>query len=65
MPSGLYLPASAIAAALALDLALGDPPWMPHPVRLIGRAVTLAKPVSAPANRGRTFGAVRYSPTRW
>jgi adenosylcobinamide-phosphate synthase len=40
MPSGLYLPASAIAAALALDLALGDPPWMPHPVRLIGRAVT-------------------------
>ena len=40
MPSGLYLPASAIAAALALDLVLGDPPWMPHPVRLIGRAVT-------------------------
>jgi adenosylcobinamide-phosphate synthase len=40
MPNGLYLPASAIAAALALDLALGDPPWMPHPVRLIGRAVT-------------------------
>jgi adenosylcobinamide-phosphate synthase len=40
MPNGLYLPASAIAAALALDLVLGDPPWMPHPVRLIGRAVT-------------------------
>jgi adenosylcobinamide-phosphate synthase len=40
MPSGLYLPASAIAAALALDLVLGDPPWMPHPVRLIGCAVT-------------------------
>jgi adenosylcobinamide-phosphate synthase len=40
MPSGLYLPTSAIAMALALDLALGDPSWMPHPVRLIGRAVT-------------------------
>jgi adenosylcobinamide-phosphate synthase len=40
MPNGLYLPTSAIAMALALDLALGDPPWMPHPVQLIGRAVT-------------------------
>jgi adenosylcobinamide-phosphate synthase len=40
MQSGLYLPTSAIAMALALDLALGDPPWMPHPVQLIGRAVT-------------------------
>ena len=40
MQSGLYLPTSAIAVALALDLVLGDPSWMPHPVRLIGRAVT-------------------------
>ena len=40
MHSGLYLPTSAIAMALALDLVLGDPPRMPHPVRLIGRAVT-------------------------
>ncbi len=40
MQSGLYLSTSAIAVALALDFALGDPPWMPHPVRFIGRAVT-------------------------
>jgi adenosylcobinamide-phosphate synthase len=31
-----YLSAPLIAAALVLDLILGDPPWMPHPVRLIG-----------------------------
>lgn len=29
-----------IAIAFALDLALGDPRWMPHPVRLIGRTIT-------------------------
>lgn len=40
MQSGLYLRTAAIAAALALDLVLGDPSWMPHPVRFIGRAVT-------------------------
>jgi adenosylcobinamide-phosphate synthase len=43
MQSGFYLSTSALAGALALDLALGDPPWMPHPVRLIGRAVTLGE----------------------
>jgi len=29
-----------ILIALALDLALGDPRWLPHPVRLIGRLTT-------------------------
>ena len=28
-----------ILIALLLDLALGDPRWMPHPVRLIGRLI--------------------------
>ncbi len=28
------------AAAYFLDLASGDPPWMPHPVRWIGRLIT-------------------------
>jgi len=37
--SGFYISTAPIAAALALDLVLGDPSWMPHPVRLIGRAV--------------------------
>jgi len=43
MQSGIYLPTAAIAAALALDLMLGDPSWMPHPVRFIGRAVVLGE----------------------
>ena len=32
-----------LAAALlgfVLDLLLGDPPWMPHPVVLMGRCIT-------------------------
>jgi adenosylcobinamide-phosphate synthase len=41
--NGLYISTASIAAALALDLALGDPSWMPHPVRFIGRAVTLGE----------------------
>ena len=43
MENGLYISTSQIAAALALDLMLGDPPWMPHPVRFIGRAVSLGE----------------------
>ncbi len=34
-----HLPTPLIAAALALDLLLGDPAWLPHPVRLVGRAI--------------------------
>jgi len=41
--NGLYISTASIAAALALDLVLGDPSWMPHPVRFIGRAVTLGE----------------------
>jgi adenosylcobinamide-phosphate synthase len=29
-----------LAAAYFLDLASGDPPWLPHPVRWIGRLIT-------------------------
>ncbi|MEI7673125.1 MAG: cobalamin biosynthesis protein, partial [Deltaproteobacteria bacterium] len=29
-----------IVIALLLDLALGDPRWLPHPVRIIGRLIT-------------------------
>lgn len=43
MKSGLYISTTLIAAALALDLVLGDPSWLPHPVRLIGRAVALGE----------------------
>ena len=34
----------ALTAGFLLDLLLGDPPWLPHPVRLIGRLVEWAEP---------------------
>jgi adenosylcobinamide-phosphate synthase len=43
LENGLYISSTLIAAAFTLDLALGDPSWIPHPVRLIGRAVTLGE----------------------
>jgi adenosylcobinamide-phosphate synthase len=36
-----HLPAPWIVGALALDLAFGDPAWMPHPVRLMGWLIDL------------------------
>lgn len=32
-----------IAAAVLLDLLLGDPAWIPHPVRLIGKTIELGE----------------------
>ncbi len=43
MNSVFHLSAPLIATALAIDLVLGDPPWMPHPVRLIGAAISLGE----------------------
>lgn len=40
-----YWSLAAIALALALDLAAGDPPWLPHPIRLMGRAVEKMEPL--------------------
>jgi adenosylcobinamide-phosphate synthase len=37
-----------IGAAIVLDLMIGDPRWMPHPVKLIGRA---AMALEAPTRR--------------
>jgi adenosylcobinamide-phosphate synthase len=34
-----HLPAPLILAALLIDVAAGDPAWIPHPVRLIGAAI--------------------------
>ncbi|HEX9078124.1 MAG TPA: cobalamin biosynthesis protein, partial [Desulfuromonadaceae bacterium] len=34
-----------IGLALLLDLALGDPPWLPHPVVLIGRLISTLETV--------------------
>jgi adenosylcobinamide-phosphate synthase len=33
-----------LSAGFILDLLLGDPPWLPHPVRLIGRLAAWAEP---------------------
>lgn len=33
-----------LTAGFLLDLLLGDPPWLPHPVRLIGRLTVWAEP---------------------
>jgi adenosylcobinamide-phosphate synthase len=34
-----HLPASLIIVVVALDASCGDPAWLPHPVRLTGRAI--------------------------
>ncbi len=39
------LPLFALPAAFALDALLGDPRFLPHPVRWMGRAIELAEPV--------------------
>ena len=36
---------SLIPAAFALDAVLGDPRWLPHPVRWMGRAIEFCEPV--------------------
>lgn len=37
---GVTLQPSVLVAAVVLDLLLGDPRWLPHPVVLIGRMIT-------------------------
>ncbi len=39
-----------LATALALDFAIGDPLWLPHPVRAIGAAVTACDRISRDCN---------------
>ena len=38
--TAFYMPTPLIFAALALDALVGDPAWLPHPVVLIGRAIS-------------------------
>ena len=38
-----HLPIGLIVLALALDGLIGDPAWIPHPVRLIGRMITFGE----------------------
>nr|WP_321466130.1 adenosylcobinamide-phosphate synthase CbiB [uncultured Desulfobulbus sp.] len=39
------LPWLAMPAAFALDSLLGDPRWLPHPIRWMGRAIEVAEPL--------------------
>lgn len=39
------LPWLALPAAFALDSLLGDPRWLPHPIRWMGRAIERAEPL--------------------
>lgn len=47
-----------IALALLLDLALGDPRWLPHPVVLIGRLITNLEKILRRAIRHEKFAGV-------
>ena len=38
-----HLPTVLIAAALLADMLLGDPAWLPHPVRLMGKLIDFAE----------------------
>jgi adenosylcobinamide-phosphate synthase len=38
-----HLPTGLIALSVALDMLIGDPAWMPHPVRLIGQMIALSE----------------------
>ena len=45
-----------ILIAVAIDLLLGDPPWLPHPVRGIGRLALAAGDAAAPHAGGHADG---------
>ena len=48
-----------IIAAFALDLLLGDPRWLPHPVKLIGRfAAALEAPLRRTIPNARAAGVI-------
>ncbi len=52
----------ALAVGFGLDLAFGDPEWLPHPIRLIGRLISglerLLRRVFPKSNRGEFWGGV-------
>jgi adenosylcobinamide-phosphate synthase len=43
MSFAFHLPTRFIAMAVVLDLLMGDPAWIPHPVRLIGKAIEFSE----------------------
>jgi adenosylcobinamide-phosphate synthase len=48
-----------ILAAILLDIVAGDPPWLPHPVKLIGRFASFVEtPLRQIFANVRTAGAM-------
>lgn len=45
---------TAFLLGFLLDLLLGDPYWLPHPVRLIGKGITKTEALLRPAGKMRT-----------
>ena len=60
-----HLPVVLIGAAVLLDLLLGDPAWMPHPVRLIGRLIDFGETLrtGSPAQDLRRGGIAGDAPS--
>ncbi|WP_101911181.1 adenosylcobinamide-phosphate synthase CbiB [Marasmitruncus massiliensis] len=58
----MFYAVSAVVLGFLLDLALGDPHWLPHPVRLIGwliaRLEQLIRPVLPKTPRGELLGGI-------
>ena len=53
----LNFPAALLIGAFLLDLAVGDPPWMPHPVVLMGKMIALGDRRLRSGNSRRDFFA--------
>lgn len=51
--SALVLSPLCFVAAYVLDLVMGDPQWLPHPVRLIGRAIEAGETILRTRSRGK------------
>jgi adenosylcobinamide-phosphate synthase len=47
--------AALIICAFVLDLAIGDPPWLPHPVVLMGKVIAHGEPVVHTGRARRDF----------
>ncbi len=45
-----------VGVALVIDLALGDPPWLPHPVVGIGRVIAWLERAGTMAQRWLASG---------
>jgi adenosylcobinamide-phosphate synthase len=55
MTHALHLSTTSIALAMLLDIALGDPEWLPHPVRMIGAAISYGERMLHSADASRDF----------